>query len=428
MSIQSSNRVAGPYLGNNSTTLFPFSFKVFSTDEVRVVLTDADDADSDLEFGTDYTVSLNSDQDANPGGTITVAAAPTGDEKLTITSKLANLQPETLTNQGGFYPKVIEYALDRLTILVQQVDEKANRSLQVPISGGTSSSELLEQLTEQLPLVQAVHGHLDSIDAVASNQDNVDTVADGIGSVNTVAGDMSGTWETGVAYDFGNVADPPVGNTSPPGGNIVTVAGSIAQVAAVAANIDDVGTVSTHLSSLLAVANGIDDVQAVASDLENIDAVADNAANVNAVAGATGNINTVSANIIDVNAVANALADVQAVAGIAADVATVADNEAAIVALGNDLTGQPLVLDYGDLSPASNPAAPTGALGAIYANGANIAAVAANIAAVVQVANDLAAILAALSGALVPANNLSDLTNAATARANLGLADLGGLT
>ena len=154
MSIQSSNRVAGPYLGNNSTTLFPFSFKVFSTDEVRVVLTDADDADSDLDFGTDYTVSLNSDQDANPGGTITVAAAPTGDEKLTITSKLANLQPETLTNQGGFYPKVIEYALDRLTILVQQVDEKANRSLQVPISGGTSSSELLEQLTEQLPLVQ----------------------------------------------------------------------------------------------------------------------------------------------------------------------------------------------------------------------------------------------------------------------------------
>ena len=407
MSIQSSNRVAGPYFGNNTTTLFPFGFKVFNADEVRVVLTNAD-ADSDLEFGRDYTVSLNSDQDANPGGTITIATALTSADKLTITSRLANLQPETLTNQGGFYPKVIEYALDRLTILVQQVDEKANRSLQVPISGGTSSSELLEQLTEQLPLVQAVHGHLNSIDAVASSQENVDTVADGIGSVNIVAGDMSGTWETGVAYDFGNVADSPVGNTSPLGGNIVTVAGAIAQVATVAANIDDVGTVSTHLPSLLVVANGIDNVLAVASDLENIDAVA--------------------ANIIDVKAVAAALTEARVVAGIATDVSTVANNEAAIVALGKDLTGQPLVLDYGDLSLASNPAAPTGVLGAIYDNAANIAAVAANITAVARVANDLAAILAALSGVLVPANNLSDLTNAATARANLGLADLGGLT
>jgi len=427
MSIQSSNRVAGPYFGNNTTTLFPFGFKVFNADEVRVVLTNAD-ADSDLEFGRDYTVSLNSDQDANPGGTITIATALTSADKLTITSRLANLQPETLTNQGGFYPKVIEYALDRLTILVQQVDEKANRSLQVPISGGTSSSELLEQLTEQLPLVQAVHGHLNSIDAVASSQENVDTVADGIGSVNIVAGDMSGTWETGVAYDFGNVADSPVGNTSPLGGNIVTVAGAIAQVATVAANIDDVGTVSTHLPSLLVVANGIDNVLAVASDLENIDAVAANIIDVKAVAGSTGNIRTVSANIIDVKAVAAALTEARVVAGIATDVSTVANNEAAIVALGKDLTGQPLVLDYGDLSLASNPAAPTGVLGAIYDNAANIAAVAANITAVARVANDLAAILAALSGVLVPANNLSDLTNAATARANLGLADLGGLT
>ncbi|KCV34430.1 hypothetical protein L489_5675, partial [Bordetella bronchiseptica 00-P-2730] len=110
-----------------------------------------------------------------------------------------------------------------------------------------------------------------------------------------------------------------------------------------------------------------------------------------------------------------------------ADVSTVAENEAAVAALGNDLTGQPMVIDYGDLSPASNPAAPAGVLGAVWANAENIAAVAENIAVIIEAANNLPAILAALSGALVPANNLSDLADPAAARANIGLADLGGI-
>ena len=134
MSISNTNRKAGPYSGNGSTTQFPFSFKVFTTADVRVVLADSNGVESDLALGTNYTVALNADQDANPGGTVTTTATYATGYKVTLTSQVQNLQPVTLTNQGGFYPRVINDALDRATILIQQLAEAVARSLKSAIS------------------------------------------------------------------------------------------------------------------------------------------------------------------------------------------------------------------------------------------------------------------------------------------------------
>lgn len=134
MTISSTNRKAGPYSGNDSTTIFPFVFKVFSTEEVLVVRADATGAESVLVLDSGYTVLLNADQDANPGGSVTLPAALATGDTLTISSALENLQPTELTSQGGFYPRVITNALDRLTILVQQIAEAVSRSLKMAIS------------------------------------------------------------------------------------------------------------------------------------------------------------------------------------------------------------------------------------------------------------------------------------------------------
>lgn len=146
MSISSSTRKAGPYSCNGATVAFPFSFKVFAAADVRVVLTDADDVESDLVLGTNYTVALNADQDANPGGAVTTVATYATGYLITLTSQVQNLQPVTLTNQGGFYPKVINTALDRLTILVQQVVEQVGRAVKTPISSGLSPDQLIADL------------------------------------------------------------------------------------------------------------------------------------------------------------------------------------------------------------------------------------------------------------------------------------------
>ena len=146
MTISSDNRKAGPYICNGVTTAFPFAFKVFSATDVRVVLADAAGAESDLVLGTHYAVALNADQDANPGGTVTTTAAYATGYTLTLTSGLQNLQPVTLTNNGGFYPTVIKNALDRLTILVQQLAEQVSRAVKVSISSATAPDSLIASL------------------------------------------------------------------------------------------------------------------------------------------------------------------------------------------------------------------------------------------------------------------------------------------
>ncbi|HHV49074.1 MAG TPA: hypothetical protein GXX56_08975 [Rhodocyclaceae bacterium] len=149
MTISSEVRKSGPYTGNDVTTSFPFSFKVFSADDVVVVLTDPAGIETTLTgSGTDYSVTLNADQDTAPGGTVEKVSALATDYLLTITSSVPNLQPLDLTNQGGFYPKVINAALDRLTILAQQNAEQIGRSVKVPISSSVTPDSLIAQLTQ----------------------------------------------------------------------------------------------------------------------------------------------------------------------------------------------------------------------------------------------------------------------------------------
>jgi hypothetical protein len=137
LTISTTVRKAGPYNGNGFTTAFAFAFKVFGESDVLVVQTVVATAtDTTKVLTTDYTVTLNGDQNANPGGVVTMLVAPPIGNIVTISSVVPNLQPTNLTNLGGFYPTVINDALDRLTILAQQLAEKADRSPQISISTG----------------------------------------------------------------------------------------------------------------------------------------------------------------------------------------------------------------------------------------------------------------------------------------------------
>lgn len=156
MSISSATRKAGPYNGNGVAVSFPFSFKVFTTADVLVIFTSASAVESELVLGTDYTVTLNPSQDSNPGGTVTLPASLVTGTKLTITSSVSNLQPVTLTNMGGFYPAVINDALDRATIQIQQLAEEVSRAVKVDISSPLSPSEMVDQLlVDPLAAIQA---------------------------------------------------------------------------------------------------------------------------------------------------------------------------------------------------------------------------------------------------------------------------------
>lgn len=135
MTISSSVRVAGPYTGTGSVSIYPFAFKVFQASDVLVKQTDLNGNVTTLALTTGYSVALNSDQNANPGGSIDLNTPLPNGYKLVISSQVQGLQGTSLTNNGGFYPNVIENALDYLTILVQQAQTEINASLQVPLGG-----------------------------------------------------------------------------------------------------------------------------------------------------------------------------------------------------------------------------------------------------------------------------------------------------
>jgi hypothetical protein len=139
MTISSTVRVAGPFIGNGTASVFSFTFKVFSAADLDVIrLATSTGVETTLVLNSDYSVSLNGDQNSNPGGSITMlAGALATGFTLTITSDIANLQPTDLTNQGGFYPEVITDSLDRATIQIQQISDIGDRTLKIPISDGT---------------------------------------------------------------------------------------------------------------------------------------------------------------------------------------------------------------------------------------------------------------------------------------------------
>ncbi|OAE72610.1 hypothetical protein A7J71_11360 [Achromobacter insolitus] len=145
MTISSTTRKAGPFFGNNATIDFPFTFKVFKKQDVRVTLTDPAGADQVLLLDSSYSVTLNTNQDSNPGGTVRypILGLPLPDSwRLTVTGGLLNTQPSDIQNSGGFYPQVVEDMSDRSTIQIQQLEEEVGRSLKFSVSDSGAGAVL----------------------------------------------------------------------------------------------------------------------------------------------------------------------------------------------------------------------------------------------------------------------------------------------
>jgi hypothetical protein len=242
MTISSQTRKAGPFLGNDSTVTFPFTFKVFAADEVYVVRADSAGAETVLTLNSDYTVSLNANQNSNPGGSITLSAALATGYTLVLTSEIEYLQPTDLTNQGGFYPKVINDALDRLTILSQQLKEEVDRSAKLPITSAADADALVADIVR-----------------IADSADEIDTVAGSIANVNAVGTDIAD-----VSTVAGSIA------------NVNATGGSIASVNTVATNIAAVNDVSANMT---AVTNAVASATAAATSASQAATSATNAAN-----------------------------------------------------------------------------------------------------------------------------------------------------
>lgn len=140
MTISTSNRRAGPYLGDGSQREFPFAFKVFNAGDVRAFVADSQGKERALTYGADYRVTLHDNQEARPGGLLTLTAALAVGDKLAINSKTDIVQSKVFTNQGGFYPVLLNDALDLLTVICQELQAQLARAMLAPVNATVTPS------------------------------------------------------------------------------------------------------------------------------------------------------------------------------------------------------------------------------------------------------------------------------------------------
>jgi hypothetical protein len=172
MTISSEVRKAGPFSANGSNKNFAFTFKCFTDEDVRVVLTNSLGVESDLVLDSDYSVTLNPDQNVSAGGTVITTLAYATGNKITLVGDIDYKQETDITNGGGFYPEVIENALDKLTMQIQQLNEAVDRSVKTDISSNGNPAELLEAITDSAAAASA------SASAASTSETNTANIYD----------------------------------------------------------------------------------------------------------------------------------------------------------------------------------------------------------------------------------------------------------
>ena len=129
VTVTTTSRIAGPFTGTGANATLAFSFKCFTEADVQVLRDGAE-----LTLTSQYSVSLNADQENSPGGSVTIFAAyNTLGSQVYVTSNIPASQPVSLPSQSSWSPKVVEQALDRLAIIFQQALGALNRSVIAPI-------------------------------------------------------------------------------------------------------------------------------------------------------------------------------------------------------------------------------------------------------------------------------------------------------
>jgi hypothetical protein len=141
MTIATTDRQAGPYAGDGTATVFPFSFKVFNASDIGVVTIDA--LGNNVTLVSGYSVFLNNDQNNNPGGNVLLTTALATGSKLLIVSNVPLTQPMALANTGGFFPTVLNDSADRIVAMIQQMANKLARTITAPPSSAETSVSLL---------------------------------------------------------------------------------------------------------------------------------------------------------------------------------------------------------------------------------------------------------------------------------------------
>lgn len=139
-------RLAGPFTSEGQSRL-PFGFLIFEKTDVYVATADDPEAQAKmLVYGQDYSVEMNADQTATPGGTVVLTTPIVKGNIFVVGSAVAYTQNMQLTNFSRFPPEIINESLDRIVVQIQQLVELTGRTISLPPTSNLTVSEFLDNL------------------------------------------------------------------------------------------------------------------------------------------------------------------------------------------------------------------------------------------------------------------------------------------
>lgn len=139
-------RLAGPFTSEGQSRL-PFGFLIFEKTDVYVATADDPEAQAKmLVYGQDYSVEMNADQTATPGGTVVLTTPIVKGNIFVVGSAVAYTQNMQLTNYSRFPPEIINEAMDRVVVQIQQLVELTGRTISLPPTSNLTVSEFLDNL------------------------------------------------------------------------------------------------------------------------------------------------------------------------------------------------------------------------------------------------------------------------------------------
>jgi uncharacterized FlaG/YvyC family protein len=159
MTVRSSYAKAGPFLPEGQTS-FPFRFRVFAPEDVRVYL-----GTQPLDALAGYTVNMSAD-----GGEVIFDTPP--DKVVTMLREMDFEQDVDLQNNTAFLAEVLEGALDKLTLICQQLKVDTDRAVKLRIDSTRTPEEYAQEIFDAADRSEAAAAASANSAAAAKNSED----------------------------------------------------------------------------------------------------------------------------------------------------------------------------------------------------------------------------------------------------------------
>ena len=140
----SSTTTKNTYSGNGSTTAFAYGFKIFASSDIKVYIRSSAGVETLKSEGSGSANYGISGVGETSGGTVTFVTAPASGETVVLIRDTSQVQSTDYVENDPFSAADHENALDRLTMISQEMQEEMDRSFKISKTSTITTPEFTD--------------------------------------------------------------------------------------------------------------------------------------------------------------------------------------------------------------------------------------------------------------------------------------------